>query len=132
MHAAFSAQLTIFSRASGAAVRAIRDDLQQRRDLLTGALARGGIPTLPCPATYFVQLDAAVLGGTDGAALSRDLIHAAGVAVIPSVAFYDDPDAGRSLVRLAICKSPETLRAAADRLVRYRAGLSIPDSPRTQ
>lgn len=111
------------------AVRAIRDELQRRRDLLTGALARGGIPTLPCSATYFVQLDATVLGGTDGAALSRELIHAAGVAVIPSAAFYDTPDAeARSLVRLAICKSPETLRAAADRLVRYRAGLAIPDS----
>lgn len=111
------------------AVRAIRDELCRRRDLLVGALARGGVSTLPCPATYFVQLDVTELGGADGAALSRELIHAAGVAVIPSAAFYDAPDAeARSLVRLAICKSPETLRAAADRLLAYRAGQPTPTS----
>lgn len=109
------------------AVRAIRDELRRRRDLLTGVLARGGIPTLPCPATYFLQIDVADLGGTDGAALSRELISAAGVAVIPSAAFYDDLDAGRALVRLAFCKSPETLSAAAERLVRYRAGRFVPN-----
>lgn len=110
-------------------VWAIRDELQRRRDLLVGTLSEGGVPTLPCPATYFVQLDAAAFGATDGATLSRQLIHAAGVAVIPTAAFYDNPDAdARALVRLAVCKSPETLREAARRLVRYRAERAGPEA----
>ncbi len=35
---------------------------------------------------------------------------------IPESVFYDDPDAGRSLVRWTFCKQPAVLTEALDRL----------------
>jgi len=39
---------------------------------------------------------------------------------VPMQVFYDDAEAGRSLVRFACCKRPEVLREAAERLAGLR------------
>ena len=58
----------------------------------------------PAPAgTYFVNADCDRSDG-DGVAFCRELPERAGVVAIPTAVFYDDPDAGRSLVRFAFCK----------------------------
>jgi N-succinyldiaminopimelate aminotransferase len=41
---------------------------------------------------------------------------------VPVRVFHDDPDAGRSLVRFAVCKRPEVLQEAARRLAALRTG----------
>lgn len=41
----------------------------------------------------------------------------AGVVAIPTSAFYDDADAGRTLVRCASCKRPEVIGQAVGRFV---------------
>ena len=56
------------------------------------------------------------LGATDGLAFCRSLPARCGVVAIPNVVFYDDIDAGRSLVRWACCKRPEVLDEAVTRL----------------
>jgi N-succinyldiaminopimelate aminotransferase len=38
------------------------------------------------------------------------------VVAVPMSVFYDDADAGRTLVRFAFCKRPEILAEAAARL----------------
>jgi N-succinyldiaminopimelate aminotransferase len=94
-------------------------ELGRRRDLLVAELRTGGIATYPCEATYFVQMDARSFGYDDGETLCRALVRDAGVAAIPSVALYDDKEAGRHLVRLAFCKEPGLLTTAARRLADY-------------
>ena len=59
---------------------------------------------------------------TIGATGSRvALPERVGVVAVPMSVFYDDRDAGRTLVRFAFCKRPEVLAEAAARLKGLRA-----------
>ena len=49
-------------------------------------------------------------------AFCRSLPERCGVVAVPNVVFYDDVDAGRSLVRFAFCKRMPVLDEAVDRL----------------
>ena len=70
----------------------------------------------PPRGTYFVTADAAPLGATDGLAFCRELPERCGVVAVPNSVFYDDVDAGRTLVRFTFCKRREVLDEAVDRL----------------
>jgi N-succinyldiaminopimelate aminotransferase len=100
-------------------VTGLRERLQARRDLLTQELRAAGIDVYASQGTYFVQFDARSLGYADGLSLCRLLPAEAGVVAVPSVALYADKEAGRPLVRLAICKNEQTLAAAAARLAAF-------------
>jgi N-succinyldiaminopimelate aminotransferase len=65
---------------------------------------------------YFVNADVAPLGVGDAAEWCLALPERAGVVAIPTSAFYDDADAGRTLVRFAFCKRPEVIDEAVRRL----------------
>ncbi|MGN9810896.1 pyridoxal phosphate-dependent aminotransferase [Micromonospora sp. BQ11] len=93
-----------------------RDDLQARRDLLVGGLADAGFQVLAPEGTYFVTADVTALGGRDGVEFCRSLPERCGVVAVPTQVFYDDPEAGRRLVRFAFCKRPEVLTEAVTRL----------------
>ena len=60
--------------------------------------------------------DVAPLGVRDARAWCLALPARAGVVAIPTSAFYDDPDGGRTLVRFAFCKRPEVIDEAVARL----------------
>ena len=90
--------------------------LQAGRDLLTEGLLEAGFTVSRPGGTYFVVADAAPLGYDDGMALCLDLPRLAGVVAVPVRVFHDDPAAGASLVRFAVCKRPEVLADAARRL----------------
>ena len=62
--------------------------------------------------TYFANVDCK----RDGAAFCRELVERAGVVAIPTSVFYDDEEAGRSLVRFAFCKRADVIDEAARRL----------------
>ncbi len=98
----------------------LRDGLRQRRDLLVRGLRAAGHDLVVPAGTYFLTSDVGALGHGDGVEYCRSLPARAGVAAIPTSAFYDDPDAGRSLVRFAFCKREATIAEAGERL----AGLS--------
>ncbi len=66
--------------------------------------------------------DIRALGEDDGLAFCRGLPERCGVVAIPNVVFYDDQDAGRSLVRFTFCKRPEVLDEAIDRLGELASG----------
>jgi N-succinyldiaminopimelate aminotransferase len=100
-------------------VAGLRASLQERRDLLVGALRAAGIETYQSQGTYYVQFDARSLGHNDGIALCHTLAQQARVVGVPSVALYEDKQAGLPLVRLAFCKDREILRAAAARLTGF-------------
>ncbi len=91
-------------------------DLGARRDLLIAGLSAAGFTVFEPHGTYFVTTDAAPLGATDGLAFCRELPARCGVVAVPNSVFYDDADAGRTLVRFTFCKRREVLAEAVDRL----------------
>ncbi len=54
-------------------------------------------------------------------AFCRALPERCGVVAVPNVVFYDDKEAGRSLVRFTFCKRPEVLEEAVRRLATLQA-----------
>src|SRR5215211_6450273 len=86
--------------------------LKAKRDRLCDGLAAAGLEVLRPAGTYFANVDA----GREGVAFCRELVERAGVVAIPTSVFYDDPLAGRDLVRFAFCKRPEVIDEAARRL----------------
>ncbi|HEV8626843.1 MAG TPA: pyridoxal phosphate-dependent aminotransferase [Acidimicrobiia bacterium] len=90
--------------------------LAERRDLLSQGLRDAGLTTFASQGTYFVTTDAASVGATDGVEFCLGLPERVGVVAVPMSVFYDDPDAGRTLVRFAFCKRPEVLAEAVARL----------------
>jgi N-succinyldiaminopimelate aminotransferase len=98
----------------------LADGLGRKRDLLTAGLRDAGFEVYLPRGTYFVTTDIAGLGEADGLAFCRRLPRSCGVVAVPNVVFYDDQEAGRSLVRFAFCKREEVLVEAAGRLLRLR------------
>jgi len=95
--------------------------LRAGRDQLLAGLAGTGFDVFRPEGTYFVTADIASFGETDALDFCRRLPHEAGVVAIPSSVFYDDKDAGATLVRFACCKRPEVLAEAVDRLTTWAA-----------
>ena len=91
-------------------------DLQVKRDRICAGLAEAGFGVYEPKGTYFVLTDIRPLGETDGLAFCRSLPERCGLVAIPCSVFYDDKEAGRSLVRFAFCKRHEVLDDAVARL----------------
>lgn len=91
-------------------------DLRSKRDALCDGLRQAGFIVFPPSGTYFVMTDAEPFGIKDGAEFCRALPERCGVVAIPAQVFYDDVDAGRSLVRFAFCKRDEVLADGVRRL----------------
>ncbi len=98
----------------------LRDEYTARRDLLADALHAAGLATLPIGGSYFLLADIAPLGFPNDAAFCRFLAAEIGVAAIPPSAFYADPARAPQLARFCFAKRPETIAAAAERLLRLR------------
>jgi N-succinyldiaminopimelate aminotransferase len=93
-----------------------RSEMLDKRDRLCAGLADAGFEVLRPQGTYFATVDIRSLGETDGLAFCRSLPRRCGVVAVPSVVFYDDIEAGASLVRFACCKRTEVLDEACTRL----------------
>ena len=91
-------------------------DLWAKRDRVSAGLAAAGLDVYPAPGTYYLTADVRPLGYDDGMDFCRDLPGRCGVVAIPNRVFYDDQQAGRSIVRFAYCKRIEVLDEAMDRL----------------
>jgi N-succinyldiaminopimelate aminotransferase len=96
-------------------------DLGEKRDRLSQGLADAGFAVHRSAGTYFVTADIRPLGEDDGLAFCRALPARCGIVAIPSVVFYDDKDAGGSLVRFACCKRLDVIDEAVTRLKRLGA-----------
>ncbi|MEV4616564.1 pyridoxal phosphate-dependent aminotransferase [Kitasatospora sp. NPDC049258] len=96
----------------------LRTDLARKRDLLADGLAAAGFQVFRPEGTYFITTDITPLGEKDGLEFCRSLPERCGVVAIPNVVFYDDTEAGRSLVRFTFCKQDAVLEEAVARLRR--------------
>jgi N-succinyldiaminopimelate aminotransferase len=99
-------------RLPASAVETVRDDLRVKRDQLCAGLDAAGLRPIRPAGTYFVNADV----GEDAVAFCAALPERCGIVAIPTSAFYDDPDAGATLVRFAFCKRREVIAEAARRL----------------
>ncbi|WP_407560128.1 pyridoxal phosphate-dependent aminotransferase [Streptomyces sp. 184] len=99
----------------------LRADLLRKRDLLAAGLAEAGLRVFRPAGTYFITADITPLGEKDGVAYCMSLPERCGVVAVPTQVFYDDPDAGRSIVRFAFCKKDEVLAEAVRRLKEGRS-----------
>ncbi|MGK4582013.1 pyridoxal phosphate-dependent aminotransferase [Kitasatospora sp. HPMI-4] len=97
-----------------------RADLLRKRDLLADGLSAAGFQVFVPEGTYFITTDITPLGEKDGIEFCRSLPERCGVVAIPNVVFYDNTEAGRSLVRFTFCKREEVINEAIDRLSRLR------------
>ena len=100
----------------------LRRDYRMRRDLLLGELRASGFEPFVPEGSYFILAPHAAFGHADDVSFARRLVEREGVACIPCSAFFMPGPDGRkdaeacSLVRFAFCKTPETLRAAGERM----------------
>jgi N-succinyldiaminopimelate aminotransferase len=96
----------------------LRTMYQAKRDFLFDALAETPLKPLASQGTYFIMTDNSALGLPDDRAFAEYLVKEIGVACIPPGAFYSDANRhlAKNLARFSICKTDETLKAAADRL----------------
>jgi methionine aminotransferase len=97
--------------------RELPDFYRQRRDAFVQALAPGRLELLPCEGTYFLLADYSAISDSDDVSFCRWLTTEVGVAAIPLSVFCADPFP-HTLIRLCFAKAPETLSAAAERLVK--------------
>lgn len=98
--------------------RELARELAGRRDLLAEGLADLGLNPAPVQGGYFLLTDVGPLGWPDGMEFCLALPERAGVVAIPAQVFYDDAEAGRTLVRWTFCKSTDTIAEALHRLRR--------------
>jgi N-succinyldiaminopimelate aminotransferase len=94
--------------------------MRDRADRLCAGLEEAGFEVFRPQGTYFVTTDITGFGERDGLAFCRALPERCGVVAVPNVVFYDDKDAGASLVRWACCKRPEVIDEACARLKALR------------
>jgi aspartate/methionine/tyrosine aminotransferase len=99
----------------------LRAEYTARRDLLRDALHSAGLQTLPIGGSYFLMADLSELGFPDDASFCRFLTTEIGVAAVPPSAFYLDPARAPLLARFCFAKKDETIRAAAERLVKLKS-----------
>jgi N-succinyldiaminopimelate aminotransferase len=105
---------------AGATALALGDDwyaaftagMRAKRDRLCAGLRAAGLEVIEPAGTYFAN----VLVEGDGVEFCLALPERAGVVAIPTGVFYEDRDAGRSLVRFAFCKRPEVIDEGVRRL----------------
>jgi len=89
-----------------------------KRDLLLDALQATPLIPLQPQGGYFIMVDTSALGQPDDRAFAEFLIQEIGVACIPPSAFYapEHQHLAARLARFSLCKTDETLLAAAERL----------------
>jgi aspartate/methionine/tyrosine aminotransferase len=92
--------------------------LQEKRDILSRALAKVGFDVLPCEGTYFLTADISKLTNESDRVFSERLTKEGGVASVPLSVFFG-ADGPQHLVRFAFCKKREVLEEAGRRLEKH-------------
>ncbi len=120
---------TPFQHAMAAALTApdayfdgFRDEYRARRDRMCRGLDQAGLQALVPAGTYFALGDVRPLGFEDDVVFCRTIPSRAGVAAIPTSAFYATRGVGRHLVRFAFCKSDGIIDEGTRRLARMGRG----------
>ncbi len=99
----------------------LRDTYQEKRGILLGALESAGFRCHRPDSAYYIMADFSDLRpDLDDTEFAMWMTKDVGVTAIPGSSFYAQKELGRSMVRFAYPKKPETLQAAAERLATIR------------
>ncbi len=98
----------------------LQSGYQRRRDLLLGVLEESGFHCFKPDGAYYIMTDIREFGFANDIEFTKHLVREIGVAVVPGSSFYHHPELGAQQVRFCYCKRDETLRAAAERLVKLK------------
>jgi aspartate/methionine/tyrosine aminotransferase len=98
----------------------LRTQYTEKRALMLKALDAAGVSYTSPQGAYYVLADIAEFGYDTDVAFTKFLIETVGVAVVPGSSFYSNPADGHHLVRFCYSKKPETLDAAAERLLKLK------------
>ena len=93
---------------------------RERRDTLLAALQTTGLRAFAPEGAYYVMTDIGAVTDEDDVTFARRLVVELGIATVPGSSFFSRPELGRTKVRFAFPKRPETLAEAAARLRRLR------------
>ena len=93
-------------------------DYRARRDMLCGALQEAGFRFTAPQGAYYILADYSQMSDAGDRDFAIWLTREGGVATVPGSSFHASDDPRPNYVRFAFCKKPETLEAAAARLVR--------------
>lgn len=96
---------------------ALRQGLQDKRDMFVAEMAAMGFAVQRSQGTYFATVDVAPLGVTDDAAFAQRLVREFGVASIPLSAFYERKPS-TNVLRFCFAKNRSTIDAGLTRLRR--------------
>jgi aminotransferase len=94
---------------------------QQKRDLLLPVLREVGFTVFQPQGAYYLWTDITGLTDMDGWDYAMHLVEGIGVATVPGAGFYRHRHLGATAVRFTFSKKPETLRAAAERLLQLKS-----------
>ncbi len=94
-----------------------------KREVLLSALTEAGFPVFRPQGAYYIMADIRPFGWGDDTDFARHLTAEIGVAPVPGSSFYSHQELGRTKVRFTFSKKEETLRAAAERLLKLRVGV---------
>ncbi|MDR7543359.1 MAG: aminotransferase class I/II-fold pyridoxal phosphate-dependent enzyme [Armatimonadota bacterium] len=89
---------------------------QAKRDQMLEILTEAGFRCAVPQGAYYIMADFSGLARDDDVTFTSRMIERVGVAGVPGSSFYRDAGAGRSLVRFAFPKKPETLDEVRRRL----------------
>ena len=93
-------------------------DYRAKREVLCEALRRGGFRFTPPEGAYYVLADYSQLSDKGDTEFALWLTKEAGIATVPGSSFHSPGATVPHYIRFVFCKKPETLEAAAARLVR--------------
>ncbi len=89
---------------------------REKRDTMLDVLTQAGFRCTVPTGAYYVMTDIAGFGAGDDITFTRRLIEQIGVGAVPGSSFYRDPRDGRTQIRFAFPKRPETLAEVRRRL----------------
>ena len=101
---------------------------QARRDRMLGMLRESGFDPFVPKGAYYIMCNIRPFrdrwGFSNDVEFSRFLVKEIGVATVPGSSFFNEPAAGKDLIRFTFCKKEETLAAAEQRLTKLKGRIA--------
>ncbi len=94
----------------------LSETYRAKRDTLLEILNEAGFGCVVPRGAYYIMTDISSFGRGDDVTFTRYLVEHCGVGTVPGSSFYHDPALGRTYIRFAFPKKPETLEEVRRRL----------------
>lgn len=97
----------------------------EKRNSIVQTLDEAGIQHIAPKGAYYILADISGFGFNTDIEFTNHLIKEIGVAVVPGSSFFSKAEDGNRFIRFCFSKTPETLNAARERLLKLQPTLSL-------